>query len=167
MNDAPAIGGKLAEEAGDVGDPVPILDGASSQPIQCPPELEAEVKIACDPLSDLDERLEAFENVLESEVGDTRLARARNIERETAVNEPLINSHSIDGDLALDAIRSTFGWASYASDRAMSNFSRLVSTSEGLSVLPASTAGLIALLDGAKKSDLANDRYVVILTGRR
>ncbi len=374
MNDAPAIGGKLAEEAGDVGDPVPILDGASSQPIQFPPELEAEVKIACDPLSDLEERLEAFENIFESEVGDTRLARARNIERETglrqlylkfdggnptgtqkdriafaqamdsmrrgfdtvtaatcgnygaalamaasfaglrcevyipsgyqvkrapdmlrygaeiitvdgdyeaaversrieagkrelydanpggantgiqlraygeiayeiydelrdapaavavpvsngttlagvhrgfqslyrrgktsrmpriiagssyqknpivqsflngsgscedldpvkiretAVNEPLINWHSIDGDLALDAIRSTSGWASYASDRAMSNFSRLVSTSEGLSVLPASTAGLIALLDGAKKSDLANDRYVVILTGRR
>jgi threonine synthase len=87
--------------------------------------------------------------------------------RETAVNEPLINWHSIDGDLALDAILSTTGWASYASDRALSKFSRLVSTSEGLSVMPASVAGLIALLDDDHRRELSNDRYVVILTGRR
>ena len=371
MKNEPDTGG------GSIGDAdvlVPILDGASSQPIPLPPELDAELKIASDPLNDLEERLEAFENITESEVGDTRLARARNIERETgirqlylkfdggnptgtqkdriafaqamdamrrgydtvtaatcgnygaalamaasfaglrcevyipsgyqvrrapdmlrygaeiittdgdyetaversrlesekrelydanpggantgiqlraygeiayeiydelrdapaavavpvsngttlagvykgfqslyrrgktsrmprviggssyqknpivqsflsgsgscedldpariretAVNEPLINWHSIDGDLALEAIRSSAGWAAYASDRAMSQFSRLVSTSEGLSVLPASTAGLIALLDGGKKGELLNDRYVVILTGRR
>ncbi len=353
---------------------LPILDGASSQPLQLPPELEAELAIARDRECGLDERLEAFENVFESEVGDTRLARARNIERETgmrqlylkfdggnptgtqkdriafaqamdalrrgfetvtaatcgnygaalalaasfanlrcevfvpsgyqvrraqeirrygaeiitvdgdyeaaversrieaearelydanpggantsiqlraygeiayeiydelrdapaavavpvsngttlagvyrgfqslyrrgktshvpriiagssykknpivqsfvngsetcqdldpakihetAVNEPLINWHSIDGDLALEAIRSTSGWASYASDRAMSKYSRLISTSEGLSVLPASAAGLIALLDEARRQELPNDRYVVVLTGRR
>jgi len=87
--------------------------------------------------------------------------------RETAVNEPLINWHSIDGDLALEAIRMTDGWAAYASDRSMSKFSRLISSSEGLSVLPASTAGLIALLDEGRRQELANDRYVVVLTGRR
>jgi threonine synthase len=87
--------------------------------------------------------------------------------RETAVNEPLINWHSIDGDLALGAIRSTSGWASYASDRSMARFSRLISSSEGLAVLPASTAGLIALLDDERRHELANDRYVVVLTGRR
>ena len=87
--------------------------------------------------------------------------------RETAVNEPLINWHSIDGDLALDAIRTTGGWASYASDRAMSNYSRLISSSEGLSVLPASAAGLIALLEEGRREALPNDRYVVLLTGRR
>jgi threonine synthase len=374
MNDGPENGGELAGDTGDVGVLVPILDGASSQPIPLPPDLDAELKIASDPLSDLEERLEAFENISESEVGDTHLARARNIERETglrqlylkfdggnptgtqkdriafaqamdamrrgfdavtaatcgnygaalamaasfaglrcevyipsgyqvrrgpdmlrygaeivttegdyeaaversrleaekrelydanpggantgiqlraygeiayeiydelrdapaavavpvsngttlagvykgfqslyrrgktsrmpriiagssyqknpivqsflngssscedldpariretAVNEPLINWHSIDGDLALEAIRSTSGWASYASDRAMLKYSRLVSTSEGLSVLPASAAGLIALLEGTRKANLANDRYVVILTGRR
>jgi threonine synthase len=87
--------------------------------------------------------------------------------RETAVNEPLINWHSIDGDLALEAVRSTNGWASYASDRAMSKYSRMISSSEGLSVLPASTAGLIAILDEGRRAELGNDRYVVILTGRR
>ena len=87
--------------------------------------------------------------------------------RETAVNEPLINRHSADGDLALDAIRSTEGWAAHASDRAMTRYSRMISSSEGLNVLPASTAGLIALLDGHHGQALPGDRYVVILTGRR
>jgi len=55
--------------------------------IQLPPELEAELAIARDRERELDERLEAFENVFESEVGDTRLARARNIERETGLRQ--------------------------------------------------------------------------------
>jgi len=87
--------------------------------------------------------------------------------RETAVNEPLINWHAADGDFALDAIRSTQGWATYASDRAMKRYSKVISSSEGLNVLPASTAGLIALLEGHRQQTLPNDRYVVILTGRR
>jgi threonine synthase len=86
---------------------------------------------------------------------------------ETSVNEPLINWHSIDGDLALDAIRTTGGWAAYSSDRAMLHYTRMIANSEGLSVLPASTAGLNALLDGHRRQALANDRYVVVLTGRR
>ena len=38
---------------------------------------------------------------------------------------------------------------------------------EGLHVLPASTAGLVALLDHQKREPLPGDRYVVVLTGRR
>jgi threonine synthase len=87
--------------------------------------------------------------------------------RETSVNEPLVNWHSIDGDIALDAIYSTNGWAAYASDRNMSLFSRKIRDAEGLSVLPASTAGLIALLDKHQRDPMSADRYVVILTGRR
>lgn len=87
--------------------------------------------------------------------------------RETAVNEPLINWQSIDGELALQAIRQTMGWASYASDKSMLHFSRMIRDREGLSVLPASTAGLIALLDLYKKEAFPNDRFVVILTGRK
>jgi len=87
--------------------------------------------------------------------------------RETAVNEPLINWHSIDGDGALDAIRSTNGWAGYATDRAMTRFARMIAASEGLNVLPASTAGLISLLDGHRAQELPSDRFVVVVTGRR
>lgn len=87
--------------------------------------------------------------------------------RETAVNEPLINWHAIDGDHALAVVRATNGWAANASDREMSHWSRAIREREGLSVLPASTAGLIALLDGHAKSPLAGDRHVVVLTGRK
>lgn len=87
--------------------------------------------------------------------------------RETTVNEPLINWSSIDGDHALQSIRASSGWASYISDRNMLRFSRIVREQQGLSVLPAATAGLSALLDRHQSEPLPSDRYVAILTGRR
>ncbi len=87
--------------------------------------------------------------------------------RETSINEPLINWHAIDGDHALEAIRLTYGWAADASDKTMRTFSNLVRSKEGLQVLPASTAGMIALLERHSKDPLPNDRYVVVLTGRK
>jgi threonine synthase len=86
---------------------------------------------------------------------------------ETSINEPLINWHSIDGDHALGAIRQTGGWAADASDKAMRSYSRLIREKEGLQVLPASTAGLIALMDKHSREPLQGDRYVVVLTGRK
>ena len=86
---------------------------------------------------------------------------------ETSVNEPLINWHAIDGDMALEAIRQTNGWGTDASDKAMLSYSRLIREKEGLQVLPASTAGLIALMEQHQKNPLAADRYVVVLTGRK
>jgi threonine synthase len=90
----------------------------------------------------------------------------RNI-RETSINEPLINWHAIDGDLSLEAIRATGGWAADASDQSMRRFARLIANKEGLQVLPASTAGLIALIDRHLREPLPGDRYVVLLTGRK
>jgi len=87
--------------------------------------------------------------------------------RETAVNEPLINWSSIDGDHSLQAIRASEGWASYVSDKSMLKYSRIVREQQGLSVLPAATAGLIAMLERHQREALPNDRYVVILTGRK
>jgi len=86
---------------------------------------------------------------------------------ETAVNEPLINWKSIDGDYALESIRNSNGWAAYASDKNMMLYSKTIREREGLSVLPASTAGLVALLERHKKTPLSNDRHVVLLTGRK
>jgi threonine synthase len=87
--------------------------------------------------------------------------------KETSVNEPLVNWHAIDGDLALQAIYETNGWAANASDKSMLSYARKIRESEGLSVLPASTAGLIALASHHATSPLPPDRYVVMLTGRR
>jgi threonine synthase len=87
--------------------------------------------------------------------------------KETKINEPLINWRSIDGDYVLEAIRETNGWAAYASDKKMMAFAKLIREREGLSVVPASTAGLIALVEKHKKEPQPNDRYVIILTGRK
>lgn len=86
--------------------------------------------------------------------------------QETAVNEPLINWHAIDGDHALAAIRATDGWAGDASDDRMRAMAKALREEQGLHVLPASTAGLIALLERHKQKALPPDRYVVVLTGR-
>ena len=86
---------------------------------------------------------------------------------ESTTNEPLINWHSIDGEHALGAIRASGGGAGFASDKAMQDYSRLIRQTEGLHVLPASTAGLAAMVDNHKRSPWGNDRYVVILTGRK
>ncbi len=87
--------------------------------------------------------------------------------RETSINEPLVNWHSIDGDYALDAVRATQGWAANASDKSMRLYAKMIREKEGLQVLPASTAGLSALLDQHLKTPLPGDRYVVVLTGRK
>jgi threonine synthase len=87
--------------------------------------------------------------------------------RNTSINEPLINWRSIDGDYALSIIRQTRGWAAYATDKMLLDYARLIREKEGLSVLPASTAGLVALVDRHRKEPFSGDRYVVILTGRK
>jgi threonine synthase len=43
----------------------------------------------------------------------------------------------------------------------------MIGEKEGLQVLPASTAGLIALMEQHRKEGLPGDRYVVVLTGRK
>ncbi len=87
--------------------------------------------------------------------------------RETEVNEPLINWHAFDGEAALEALHGSRGWAGYASDREMLRQARLLKEAEGLSVLPASTAGLAVLLARRASEELPGDRYVAVLTGRR
>ncbi|GJM44374.1 MAG: threonine synthase [Gemmatimonadota bacterium] len=85
---------------------------------------------------------------------------------ESPINEPLVNWHSSDGQTALDAVRGSNGWASYASDRAMRQCARDLREREGLSGLPASMAGLIALTDPTHRDSLSGDRYVAVVTGR-
>lgn len=87
--------------------------------------------------------------------------------KETAVNEPLINWHSFDGEEALYAIRESKGGAYNISDEKMLRTSKLLKEKEGLHVLPASVAGLVALLEMDREKDLEPDRYVAILTSRK
>lgn len=59
-----------------------LLDGAEGQYDSWAMDLETQQKIATDKTKSLTIRLEAFEDIFKSEVGDTTLSRARNIERE-------------------------------------------------------------------------------------
>lgn len=87
--------------------------------------------------------------------------------RETHVNEPLINWHSSDGDQGLRAIRDSHGWAQHLSDRSMVASTRMLRQLDGFSVLPASTAGFMALIDRHNRDALPGDRYVAIITGKQ
>lgn len=86
--------------------------------------------------------------------------------KETVINEPLINWHSFDGNEALYALRHSGGEAYHISDKKMKDMSSFLHQKEGYRILPASTSGLIALLQTHEKDNLINDRYVAILTGK-
>ncbi|MDX1666912.1 MAG: pyridoxal-phosphate dependent enzyme [Saprospiraceae bacterium] len=87
--------------------------------------------------------------------------------RETKTNEPLINWHSFDGEEALYALRQSKGVAFHISDRKMIKMSRMLSEKEGMNVLPASTAGLVGLLEFSSQQEAEADRYVAILTAKK
>lgn len=89
--------------------------------------------------------------------------------RETAINEPLTNWHSFDGDRALAAIYASSGGAAYASDAAMRRLATALRDAEGISVLEASCAALEGLSKFAKRAkglDVEDGQHVVVLTGR-
>ncbi len=86
--------------------------------------------------------------------------------KETKYNEPLINWHSFDGEEALYAIRESGGDAFHISDKKMREMSSLLLKKEGQRILPASTAGLIALLELDEQINFEPDRYVAIVTAK-
>ncbi len=86
--------------------------------------------------------------------------------KETKYNEPLINWHSFDGEEALYAVRTSGGEAFHVSDKEMREMSAFLRKKEGYRILPASTAGLIGLLELHEKTPLEAGRYVAILTAK-
>lgn len=86
--------------------------------------------------------------------------------RETEINEPLINWHSFDGEEALYALRKSNGYASHISDNKMKKMSHFILKKEGFRILPASSAGLVAMMQIHEKQPLIHDRYVAILTAK-
>jgi threonine synthase len=87
--------------------------------------------------------------------------------RESEINEPLVNWHSFDGEITLEALYQSNGWARDITDKKMLAMSKMLKEKEGLSVLPASTAGLAALVEPAQADLIQNDRFVAILTSRK
>ena len=86
--------------------------------------------------------------------------------KETVYNEPLINWHSFDGDEALYALRESDGEAFDISDKKMKEMAGFLLKKEGLKILPASTAGLIGLLELDEQLNFEPDRFVAVLTAK-
>ena len=85
---------------------------------------------------------------------------------ETLINEPLINWHSFDGQEALYALNNSNGLAFNVSDKKMKEMTSYLVKRESIKVLPASTAGLIGLLQHHDSEMLESDRFVAILTAK-
>ncbi|KXH70309.1 MAG: hypothetical protein AM326_04410 [Candidatus Thorarchaeota archaeon SMTZ-45] len=86
--------------------------------------------------------------------------------KETKFNEPLTNWHAYDGQEALDAIYESKGFADYASESKMVEFSKLLRQEEGLYVLPAAASTLAVMHDLADDKVTMKGTFVAILTGR-
>jgi len=89
--------------------------------------------------------------------------------KETSLNEPLVSWHSFDGQLALDALWESNGWATYVSDRELIESARNLAREEGLLVLPASASSLAALTRYAKYVPRGTEAetFVAVLTARK
>jgi threonine synthase len=87
--------------------------------------------------------------------------------KETVTNEPLINWHSFDGEEALAAVYKSGGLAYNISDERMRKMATYLSERESLRVLPASTAGLIALIKMHEEGILPEGTHVAVLTAKR
>ena len=86
--------------------------------------------------------------------------------KETKYNEPLINWHSFDGEEALYALKESEGEAFNISDKKLKEMTSLLYKKEGFRILPASTAGLIGLLELDEKMNFEPDRFVAVLTAK-
>lgn len=86
--------------------------------------------------------------------------------KETKYNEPLINWHSFDGEEALYALYQSNGEAFNISDKKMKEMSSFLLKKEGMKMLPAATAGLIALLELDDKLNFEPDRFVAVITAK-
>jgi threonine synthase len=67
--------------------PFNLIDGATGETLQVLRDVDEKKKISENPELPLEARLEAYEDIFDSEVGDTSLVRARNIEREVGLRQ--------------------------------------------------------------------------------
>jgi threonine synthase len=64
-----------------------LLDAAVGQPNPIHPDVESRTAPAADLSVPIEKRIEAFEDLMDSEIGDTSLSRARNLERATSLRQ--------------------------------------------------------------------------------
>ncbi len=86
---------------------------------------------------------------------------------ETELNEPMVSWICLDGQEALDAVWESNGYATYVKDSEMLSMSNNLLKEEGLSVLPASAASLVAIQNYVKEKRIKKGlNLVALLTAR-
>ena len=75
----------MTNEDSHLTQPFGLMDGASGAFHQIHQEVNRQREITADLSRPLADRLEAYEDIIDSEVGDTAFIRARNIERKTGL----------------------------------------------------------------------------------
>ncbi|HXI02961.1 MAG TPA: pyridoxal-phosphate dependent enzyme [Candidatus Saccharimonadales bacterium] len=83
--DARANGAAAGERTN--GEQIEILDAQGPSTLDLELDLTSQQKIAVDRSLPVERRVEAFEDIVESDVGDTSLSRARNLEREIGLRQ--------------------------------------------------------------------------------
>ena len=68
-------------------EPFSLIDGANGTAGEVSRQFDEQRRIASNQDLPLEERLEAYEDIFDSEVGDTALVRARNLEREVGLRQ--------------------------------------------------------------------------------
>lgn len=84
--------------------------------------------------------------------------------RETELNEPLVNYHSYDGELALNALIASNGFAEYVTDQELLAYRDLVKKYEGIDAIPAATASVAATAKIAGRGKI-DGVHVAVITG--
>ncbi len=74
-------------DSSQAGEPAAILDADGPSLHGLDLDLTSKQRVAVDRTQPLERRVEAFEDIVESDVGDTTLSRARNIEREVGLRQ--------------------------------------------------------------------------------
>jgi len=77
----------MSQENSNLTQPYGIMDGAAGEFEQIQRDMNRQRAIITDDSLPLVDRLEAYEDIIDSEVGDTAFIRARNIERETGLRQ--------------------------------------------------------------------------------
>src|SRR5664279_1632168 len=71
-----------------IGNPYELIDGATGNNIEeITHDLQDLSKIVLNTTLDLQDRLDAYEDIIDSEVGDTNIIRVRNMEREIGLRQ--------------------------------------------------------------------------------
>jgi threonine synthase len=84
--------------------------------------------------------------------------------KETEINEPLVNFHSYDGELALSALIESDGYAEYVTDEDLYRYRDAIKKYEKIEVIPAAAAS-VASIDYITKREKTSGIKVAVVTG--